>query len=68
MTPLIEIIRNTPGLSNLRPTGHMRPARQRCAAREVIYILIVLAELMSEIMKPESTVLRSSAQLIQCSC
>ena len=30
----------TPGLSNLRPT------RQQCAAREVIYILIVLAELM----------------------
>ena len=34
------------GLSNLRPTGHMRPARQYHAAREVIYILIVLAELM----------------------
>ena len=41
------------GLSNLRPTGLTRPARQYCAAREVIYILIVLAELM----KLESTVL-----------
>ena len=35
-----------PGLSNLRPTGRMRPARQYCAAREVIYILIVFAKLM----------------------
>ena len=34
------------GLSNLKPTGHMRPARQYCAACEVIYVLIVLAELM----------------------
>ena len=34
------------GLSNLWPTGRMRPARQYCAAREVIYILVVLAESM----------------------
>ena len=36
----------TPGLSNLQPMGHMRPARQYCTARKVKYILIVLAELM----------------------
>ena len=34
------------GLTNLRPTGHMRPARLYCAAREVIFVLKVLAELM----------------------
>ena len=34
------------GLSNMQPTGCMRPARQYCVAREVICILIVLAELM----------------------
>ena len=28
-----------PGLSNLRPTGHMRPNRQLCAAHEVMYFL-----------------------------
>ena len=44
--PLPVIQRPRPGLSNMRPTGRMRPARQYCAAREVIYILIVLAELM----------------------
>ena len=33
-------------LSNLRPTGRMWPVRRYCAAREVIYVLIVLAELM----------------------
>ena len=32
--------------TSLRPTGRMRPPRQYCAAREVIYVLIVLAELM----------------------
>ena len=57
----------TSGLSNLRPTGRMQPARQYCAVREVIHILIVSAELMKK-MKPESTVLWSSAQLIHCSC
>ena len=35
-----------PGLSNLRPTGRMRPARENCVTREVICILKVLAELM----------------------
>ena len=36
------------GFSNLRPTGHMRPARQYFAAREVIYILKVLDELIKK--------------------
>ena len=34
------------GLSNLWPTGHMRPSKQYCVAHKVTYILIVLAELM----------------------
>ena len=55
-------------VSNLRPAGCMRPARQYCVAREVIYILIVLDELIKEMMKPESTLLQPSAQLIHCSC
>ena len=50
------------GLSNLRP------ARQYCVAREVIYILKVLDELSKEMMKPESTLLQSTAQLIHRSC
>ena len=36
------------GLSNLRPMGHMWPARQYCVACKVIHILIVLAELMKQ--------------------
>ena len=34
----------TSGLSNLRPTGYMRPAKQLCVAHEVIYFYNVLAE------------------------
>ena len=37
----LSCISHKAGLSNLRPTGHMRPARQYCVAREVIYILII---------------------------
>ena len=48
--PLVIILElspdHIPGLSNLRPTGRMRPVKQYYAAREVIYILIVLGELM----------------------
>ena len=36
----------SPGLSNLRPMGRMQPMRQYCAARKVMYILIVLGDLM----------------------
>ena len=36
----------TSGLSNLRPTGRMRAARQFCAAREVIHF-----HMFTEIMK-----------------
>ena len=37
-------------------------------ARKVIYILKVLDELIKEMMKPESTLLQSTAQLIHRSC
>ena len=55
----------TAGLSSLRPTGRMWPKRQYCAAREVMYILII--SWTNEIMKPDSNVLQSSVQLIQLS-
>ena len=58
----------SPGLSNLRPTGHMRPRRNAilCGPRSHIYFNSI--KWINETMKPESSVLIWSAQLILCRC